>query len=127
MKKLFLALAFVFACGTTTAFANESDSPEQIYKYFKQYDYEIVVWKQLRNNGSGPTMMQILHKEVGRNTMSFINNRINALKQSYPGTPQEPITVMNMIPYEYEPGDFYDPIITNPNPNVPFEEVIPRG
>lgn len=110
MKKLLFALALVLGCGATT-FANESDSTEQVYKYFKQYDYEIVVWKKLRNNGEPHQMMQILHKETGRNTMSWIENRINVLKQNYPGTPQEPVSVMNMIPY---PSTDFDPIYADP-------------
>ncbi len=121
MKKILFALVLVLGCGATT-FANESDRTEQVYKYFKQYDYEIVVWKKLRNYGSGPQMMQILHKETGRNTMSWINNRINVLKQNYPGTPQEPITVMNMIPY---PSSDFDPIYLDPSiPDRVLEEVV---
>lgn len=122
MKKLLFALALALACGTMT-FANESDSTEQIYNPFKQFDYEIVVMKKLKNYGSGPHMIQFLHRETGRNTMAWINNRINVLKQNYPGTPQEPITVANIK--LYDSSDF-DPILISHTPELILEAVLSK-
>lgn len=119
MKRLILTL-FVLVFGYTS-FANdivENECPSQISPFFRKYEYRIEVWRDVPY--TNPQQLQLLHRESGCNTDSWVVNRIQQLKGSYPGADVGNWVLRGSDTKPCEIGVFepFDPIVRYPIENV---------
>ena len=108
MKKLIFTLVGVCALGLSS-FASTTTISDQFPPgnwLVPKYPYQIEVWKKVPY--TNPQQLQLLKKETGCQTDSFVNNRIIQLKNQY----GPDAMVGNMI------------LVSTSEPRVPCNDVI---